>query len=95
MFGYFENFSSELDDYDLEEDDFFLLNLFFNGWLVILGEFSVWLVLGIGGKIYKIIRLFIIWVYIGVRCVFIKLVFLKMWFLCRKFLRNLVFVYVY
>lgn len=60
LFGYFENFSSELDDYDLEEDDFFLLNLFFNGWLVILGEFSVWLVLGIGGKIYKIIRLFII-----------------------------------
>jgi len=50
--GYFENFSSDLDDYDLEEDDFFSSNISFNGRLVISGEPSVWPVLGTGGK-YK------------------------------------------
>ena len=51
--GYFENFSSELDDYDLEEDDFYSSNISFNGRLVISGESSVWPVLGTGGKTYK------------------------------------------
>lgn len=60
--GYFENFSSELDDYDLEEDDFFSSNLSFNGRLVISGEPSVWpaAVLGTGGKTYKTTRVLII-----------------------------------
>lgn len=93
--GYFENFSSELDDYDLEEDDFFSSNLSFNGRLVISGEPSVWPVLGTGGKTYKTTRLLIIWAYIGVRRVFTKLVFLKTWSLCRKLSRNSVSVYVY
>ena len=48
--GYFENFSSDLDDYDLEEDDFVSSNLSFNGRLVISGEPSVWPVLGTGGN---------------------------------------------
>lgn len=47
--GYFENFSSDLDDYDLEEDDFFASNLAFNGRLVISGEPSVWPLRGTGG----------------------------------------------
>ena len=47
--GYFENFSSDLDDYDLEEDDFFASNLSFNGRLVISGEPSVWPLRGTGG----------------------------------------------
>lgn len=55
--GYFENFSSDLDDYDLEDDDFSSANISFNGRLVISGEPSVWPVLGTGGKTYKTISL--------------------------------------
>lgn len=47
--GYFENFSSDLDDYDLEDDDFSSANMSFNGQLVISGP-SVFPVLGTGGK---------------------------------------------
>lgn len=75
--GYFENFSSDLDDYNLEEDDFFSSNLCFNGRLVISGEPSVWPVLGTGGKTYKTTSLLMIRAYFGVRRVFTELVFLK------------------
>ena len=50
--GYFENFSGDLDDYDLEDDDFSSANISFNGRLVIGGP-SGWPVLGTGGKTYK------------------------------------------
>lgn len=50
--GYFENFSSDLDDYDLEDDDFSSANMSFNGRLVISGGPSVFPVLGTGGKTF-------------------------------------------
>ena len=58
--GYFENFSSDLDDYDLEGDDFFSSNLSFNGRLVISGEPNVWPVLGTGGKQAHLLSEFIL-----------------------------------
>ena len=75
--GYFENFSSDLDDYDLEEEDFFSSNLSFNGRLVISGEPSVW-PLGTGGKTYNSDKLTSdLSLYYWLGRVFTKLVFLK------------------
>lgn len=53
--GYFENLSSDLDDYDLEDDDFSSANMSFNGRLVISGGPSVFPV--VGGKLSNLCQL--------------------------------------
>lgn len=50
--GFFETFSNDLDDFDLEDDDFPIGTISFNGRLVISGDPNVFPVLGTGGKLY-------------------------------------------
>ena len=50
--GFFETFNNDMDDFDLEDDDFPIGTISFNGRLVISGDPNVFPVLGTGGKLY-------------------------------------------